>query len=146
MMASEEELRELAANFELYRNQLEQTVRQEETVRASLEENLRTKETLNRLRQCSEDAETLIPIGANVFVYCKLGDREKVLVGIGAEVAVENSIDEALERLEERIKELTDAKEQIDKKVTELDSKVTEVSTKLQQAYEESRGGLPLKT
>jgi prefoldin alpha subunit len=145
-MTSEQELKELAANFELYRNQLEQMVRQEEAVRASLEENLRTKETLNRFRECSENAETLIPIGSNVFVHCKLGDRENVLVGIGADVAVENSIDEALERIEERIKELTDAKEKIDRNVTELDRKVTEVSTKLQQAYEESRGALPLKT
>lgn len=142
-MTSEEELRELAANFELYRNQLEQTIRQEEAVRASLEENLRTKETLNRFRECSDGTETLIPIGANVFVYSKLGSRDKVLVGIGADVAVENSIDEALERIELRVKELTEAKEKIDKKVSELDSMVSEVSTKLQQAYEESRGALP---
>jgi prefoldin alpha subunit len=145
-MTSEEELRELATNFEMYRNQLEQTIRQEEAVRASLEENMRTRETLNRFRDCSDGTETLIPIGSNVFVHSKLCSRDKVLVGIGADVAVENSIDEALERIELRVKELNEAKEKIDKRVAELEGTVNELSTKLQQAYEASRGALPLKS
>jgi prefoldin alpha subunit len=139
----DEDLRELASSFELHRNQLEQLMRQEEVVRISLEENMKAKETMIRFRESKLDAEILIPIGANIFLYGKLGNRDKVIVGIGSDVAVEDTIDEALKKVEERIDELSDARDKIVQKQSELNTKINEISAKIQQAYEESGQPMP---
>jgi len=135
----EAELRELATSFELHRTQLEQLIRQEEILRLSLEENLRAKETMVRLRDCKDDSELLIPIGANNFIFGKLGDKTKIIMGIGSEVTVEVTIEEALERIELKVKELSDARDKIGERRVELNNKVVELSAKLQKAYEESQ-------
>jgi prefoldin alpha subunit len=124
---TEAELREMAENFELQKAQLENVMRQEDLLRMSLEEHLRAKETMVRVKECRDDSEVLIPIGANIFLSGKLGDKNKVVVGIGSETAMEGSIDEALERLEERTKRLSDAKEKLSKGREELNNKVVEL-------------------
>jgi len=135
----EMELRELASSFEVHKAQLEQLARQEDVLRMTLEDHLRASETMKRFADCKVDSELLIPVGANVFLYGKIGDNKKVITGVGADVAVEGTIEEAMEKLDVKIKELRDAEAKLTKKREELNEKVLQISNELQQAYEESR-------
>ncbi|MCK5547888.1 MAG: prefoldin subunit alpha [Thermoplasmata archaeon] len=135
----DKELRELAASFEQNRAQLETIIRQEEMLRMSLEDYMRAKETMTRLKDCKDDSELLIPIGANNFVFARLGDKRKVIQSAGSDIAVEGTVDEAMERVESRITEISKARDQVGQKHAELESVVQQASIKLQKAYEEAQ-------
>lgn len=135
------EIRELAANFDAYKAQLEQLARQEEVLRMSLEEHLRAKETMKRFGECKEETKMLIPIGANTFLHGKVSDKSKVILGVGGDVAIESTIEDALENIEVKIKELRDAEASVTKRREETNDRMVEISEKLQLAYQESRKG-----
>lgn len=139
MNKKEMELRELASSFEVHKAQLEQLARQEDVLRMTLEDHLRASETMKRFADCKVDSELLIPVGANVFLYGKVGDNSKAITGVGADVAVEGTIEDALQKLDLKIKELRDAEAKLTQKRDELNDKVLQISNELQAAYDASR-------
>ena len=54
----------------------------------------------------SAGAEVLVPIGGGSYVRAKVADVEKLIVGIGADVAVEKNFKESVEGYQTRIEEL----------------------------------------
>ena len=135
----EDEMRELAVNLEMQKAQMEKLLRQVDLIRSYLEENLRAKETMTRFKDCNDGAEMLIPIGANIFLFCRAGDRTKVVRGAGADIALESPMDEAIQKLDERTTELREAEANLGKMQVDLERKMADVSKKLQSAYAEAR-------
>jgi prefoldin alpha subunit len=62
--------------------------------------------TLEGVEQEKENAELLIPIGGNSYIKANLATMDKIVVGIGAGVSVEKSLQEAKSILKERLGEL----------------------------------------
>ena len=52
------------------------------------------------------DSETLVPIGMGTYVPTKISSNNKIILNIGAGVAVEKDFDSAINYLEARIKEI----------------------------------------
>jgi len=85
---------------------LEALSKQIALLNASLSELSLTMETIKKLKEAPEGAEILTPIGSGSFVKARLMPLEKVLTGVGAEVVVERTPEEALKFLEEKSSEL----------------------------------------
>jgi prefoldin alpha subunit len=62
--------------------------------------------TLEDVEKEKEDAELLVPIGGSSYVKAKLANPDKVVVGMGAGVSVEKTLQEAKAIVKERIDEL----------------------------------------
>jgi prefoldin alpha subunit len=56
--------------------------------------------------QKNPDAETLVPIGMGTFLPTKTSSNKKIVLNIGAGVAIEKDFSSAINYLEERIKEI----------------------------------------
>ena len=103
--------------------------------------------TLEGLEKEKKGNELFVPIGGGSYVKAKLETSKKVVVGVGADVAVEKSVKEAKEELETRIGELEKTREalgkqfnQVVERIQQNRSMMEEISAKLRQ--EEGQSGV----
>ena len=99
--------------------------------------------TLEGLEKEKKGSQLFVPIGGGSYVKAKLVTAKKVIVGIGADVAVERTLKEAKEELEARIAELEKTKEalgqqfnQVIGRMQENRDKMEEVTAKLREEGE----------
>ncbi len=133
---NEEEIQKSLVDMESYRGQLEGLGRQDELLRASLEEHMRARETMKNYKE-GKEKEILVPIGANSFLFAKVADPSKAIVGIGANLTVEEPIDRAIEKLDKRIEMIENTDRKIMERIAEINEKATILSQEIQRAYEE---------
>jgi len=141
--ASDIELRRAAANLEIVRGQMEALARQAETLQLALEEVLRAHDTLERTKGAGAGAEILVPIGANGFVFGKVKDADRVIVGIGSDVAIEQTLEAALGRLEARAKAIEEAERGLANRMGQLEQQEGAHSRRVQELYERTQGAPP---
>jgi prefoldin alpha subunit len=101
--------------------------------------------TLEGLETEKKDSQLFVPIGGGSYVKARLETASKVVVGIGADVAVERALKEAKEELETRIGELEKTREtlvqqfnQVAERIQENRMKLEEVTAKLRQGEGQS--------
>jgi prefoldin alpha subunit len=132
---NEEELQQSIRTLELYRAQLESFDQQYEFLAATVNEHNRAKETMSAYKNLKEGSETLIPIGGSSFLFAKVTAQDRAMVGIGADIVVDANIDEAIVKMEERIKEVEGAMKTLSERYQEVAGKATELTAKIQNAY-----------
>jgi len=96
--------------------------------------------TLEGLEKEKKGAQLFVPIGGGSYAKAKLESTKNVVVGIGADVAVEKTVKEAKADLEARIAEMDKAREmlgqqfkQVVDRIQQNRAKMEEVTTKLRQ-------------
>jgi prefoldin alpha subunit len=96
--------------------------------------------TLDGLEKEKKGAQLFVPIGGGSYVKAKLETSNNVVVGIGADVAVERSLKETKVEFEARISELEKTREamgqqlnQVVGRMQENRSTMEEVSAKLRE-------------
>lgn len=134
------ELRRAAAALELAHGQMEAIARQAETLQSAYEDVTRARETLQRTGVAGAGSEFLLPIGADSFVYGALKDTEKVIVGIGSDVAIEVGMSAALDRLAARAKVIEDAERGLAERMGQLEQQADAQSRRVQELYEKAQG------
>ncbi len=140
MSASEAELRRGLAVLDQYREQLESLAQQQEIVRVSLEEHMRARETLTRYQEAGKGAEVLVPVGANAFLVAEVKDATKAFMGIGSELIVFDDIPKQIERLDARIKSISEAVAAIGQRLAELQQRAENQSASVQNLYDRLQG------
>ncbi len=67
-----------------------------------------TKSAIDSLKEMSEKKEynTLVPLGMGTFVKSKISSEDKIVLNVGAGIAIEKDKDSAINFLESRIKEI----------------------------------------
>src|SRR5207245_7250838 len=80
----------------------------------------RARETLLRYREAGKAAEVLVPIGANSFLVAESKDIKKAFVSIGSDLLVYDEMDRQVERLDARIKSITEAANAIGSRLGDL--------------------------
>ena len=76
---------------------------------ASLSELSMTLEVIKTVKGLKPGTDILVPMGSDSFITAKLSTTEKVITGLGADVAAERSSEDALKVLETRRTELEQA-------------------------------------
>jgi prefoldin alpha subunit len=96
--------------------------------------------TLEGLENEKKGSQLFVPIGAGSYVKAKLETAKSIVVGIGADVAVEKTLKEAKVELEARIAEFEKTREtlgqqfnQIVGRIQENRSQIEEISVKLRK-------------
>jgi len=135
-----EDLQRAVMEYERQRAELEALARQDELVKLSLEEYMRAKETMARYQKGGKGAEILVPVGANSFLFAEIKDPDKAVVGVGSDLNVVESMDEAIARLEGRIEDLAAAEKGIMGRMVEVSEMVRESSELVKGLYEGAQG------
>ena len=140
MSAGETELRRGIAVLDQYRANIETLAQQQEIVRVSLEEHLRARETLVRYLEAGKAAEILVPIGANSFLVAQSREVDKAFVSIGSDLLVYDGTAKQLERLDARIKSITDAANAIGQRLGQLQRRAEAQGEAVQDLYDRLQG------
>jgi len=62
----------------------------------------------------------LVPVGGNTFVNAQIGELNKVIVGIGADVSIEMDIDKAVEDISARLAEVEKAGDSVQQQLGQI--------------------------
>jgi len=117
---AERELERLVTQVEVLRRQIE-------AVRSAIAEIQVVEETLSNIKGVEEGKPVLIPVGASCYVRGMITDKDKVIMGVGAGILVEKTVDDALKVLEERRKRLEEEFVRLNANLREVILKIEEV-------------------
>ena len=97
--------------------------------------------TLEGLKKEKKGTQLFVPIGGGSYVKAKIETTKNVVVGIGADVAVERSLKEAKVEFEARIAELEKTKEVLGQQFNQVVGRIQENRTKMEEITAKLRQG-----
>ena len=97
--------------------------------------------TLEGLEKEKKGTQLFVPIGGGSYVKAKLETAETVVVGIGADVAVEKTVKETKEDLETRIAEMEKTREVLGQQLNQVIEKIQDNRAKLEEITSKLREG-----
>ncbi len=141
-MSSEEEVfRRLVVELRILEGTAEELQSRVNLVNAALTELRVSSMTLEGLEKEKTDAQLFVPIGGGSFVKAKLASSDKVIVGIGADVALERTMKEAKENLGNRISELEKTRTSLGQQLAQVVEKIREDRARLEELTAKLREG-----
>ena len=102
---SEEQAEQLMQQMQMLETYFSDLSQREGTFLNILRETTAAIESIKSLNQKPE-SETLVPIGMGTYIPTKISSTQKLVMNIGAGIAVEKSFPSAINYLEARIKEI----------------------------------------
>ena len=102
---SEEQAQQLMQQMQMLETYFSDLSQREATFLSVLREATAAIESMKSLSQKPE-SETLVPIGIGTYVHTKISSNSKIVLSIGAGVAVEKDFPSAINYLEAHIKEI----------------------------------------
>ena len=102
---SQEQAEQLMQQMQMLETYFSDLSQREGTFLSVLREAIAAIESIKALSQKPE-SETLVPIGMGTFIPTKISSNNKIVMNIGAGVAVEKDIPSAINYLEARVKEI----------------------------------------
>ncbi|MEM4188309.1 MAG: prefoldin subunit alpha [Candidatus Hadarchaeum sp.] len=106
----------------------------------SLSELNMTVGALKSLKDMSPSTDILVPLGSDTFIPAKLSSAERVLVGLGADVMVERTVEEAIKFLEARIAEVEKAVEQTRTELKKVEDRIEAIRPEAEKLLVKARG------
>jgi len=97
--------------------------------------------TLEGLETEKKGADLFVPVGGGSYVKAKLETPRNVVVGIGADVAVERTFKEAKEELVTRIAELEKTREALGQQFNQVVGRMQENRAKIEELSAKMREG-----
>ena len=102
---SEEQAQQLLYQMQMLESYFAELTQKENTLMNVLRD---TKNAIDSLKELGngKDANALLPIGMGTFVKSKISSDDKIVLNVGAGIAIEKNKDSAINFLESRIKEI----------------------------------------
>jgi prefoldin alpha subunit len=126
---NQQELQQSLIYLEYVKEQISTLNEQFEILELAIREHNQAIETLKDFDNLKKNNEILIPIGADSLVFAKVADPSKVILNIGAGVAVEEKIDNAVTKLTTRIEKIEGNKKKIQETIQSLQDQATMLSS-----------------
>ncbi len=138
---SDEELQSLIIEYRVLQS-LSSDLQQRITLLSSfLSEIQAAANTIEEVGKAGEGAEVLIPIGGASYIKARLAHGGKAVVGVGAGVAVEKSLEEAKKYLEDRMNELNQALASVQSQLMNVAARMSQLEPKIREALEARKAG-----
>jgi len=129
-MTKEDELQKYMTLIEYYKEQLKNLEYQFSLIQTTINDQSKAKLTLQKLKGVKNESELLLPIGAGAFINANLKNSSKVLYDVGEGIVIEKTIDDTINKIDQRIKELQDTEEKISTMAQQIQNEATEVQNK----------------
>jgi prefoldin alpha subunit len=102
---SEEQAHQLMQQMQMLETYFTDLSQREGTLLNVLREAISAIDSIKSLQQ-KPDSASLVPIGMGTYLQTKISANDKIIMNIGAGIAVEKTYDSAINYLEARIKEI----------------------------------------
>ena len=135
MNVNDDELRQMLALMESYKNRTEALSRQVNVLRSTLDEVNMANESIKALLAANEGDEIMVPIGASSFMNVKVAANKNIIVGIGSNISVEKTPEDASQYMEANAAELTEALKKTVDALNEVQKALSTVSEAVQIEY-----------
>lgn len=112
----------------------------ENQMRAIAQVETEINKTIEALKSLKENNISLFNLGSGVFVKGELKETNKLLMNVGANVFVENSVEDTIKFLEEKKKELEDAKNDLIKSMEAISNRLKEIDLEARRIMKEQAG------
>lgn len=126
----EKELQEKLMSYRVLEARLEGLVRQRDMLVNKIIELQSTLQSLDELDK--SESEILFPIGGNAFKSAKIANKDRLIVEIGANVALEKSTEEGKAIIKKRKDELEKFVNQIQEEMVKISNAVNQLGPELQ--------------
>lgn len=111
-----------------------------EIVNAALNEFSLASTTLEGVKTQKTDEDALIPVGGGSYVRVKLSDISKIVMGVGAGVAIEKPIEDSVNEIKERIADLDKARTSLQEQLSQALFRMEERREKLGELVKKHGG------
>jgi len=125
----EDVVRQIASEIRVLEGSISLLQSRLDIVRAASNEVTLAHNTLEGLRKLQNGDSTLVPVGAGSYIRMQLQDSQKLIMGIGAGVAVERDVESSVTELKARMEELNKAR-------TSLQQQLEQTAARYQQDRE----------
>lgn len=109
----EDIVRQLATEIRILEGSIGALQSRLDIVRAAISEITLAFNTLEGMKTLKDGDSTLIPVGAGSYVRMQIADSKKLVMGIGAGVAMEKDVESSVGELKLRLEELDKARTSI---------------------------------
>ena len=134
---SEEQAHQLMQQMQMLETYFTDLSQREGTLLNVLREAISAIDSIKSLRQ-KPDSDSLVPIGMGTYVQTKISANDKIVMNIGAGIAVEKTYDSAINYLEARIKEIEIALQDASAKKQEVIARLEHGKEQMNQLMQET--------
>jgi len=119
----EDVVRQLASEIRILEGSIGVLQSRLDIVRAAINEVTLAYNTLEGMKKLQNGEDTLIPVGAGSYVRMQVADSKKLVMGIGAGVAIEKDVESSVEELKGRLQDLDKARTSIQQQLDQTASR-----------------------
>src|SRR5437867_1519386 len=128
-MAEKEEFREKLLTYRLLETRLESLASQKNLIMNKVSE---IAATISSLDELEKNDNFLFPVGSEAFIPGKLLEKNKVIVEIGGNVALEKDMVQAKQVLEKRKKELEKTNGEMEAEIVQISNALIQLAPQIQ--------------
>ncbi len=141
MSVNEEALRRLVMELQILQEKAESLQSRMGLTNSALNELHVVTDTIEGLKQEKKGSLILVPIGGGSYLKAKIEDSKRLIVGIGANVAAEKSVDEAQEGYQTRLLRLETVRKSLQQQLEETVTRITNTRNRAQTLSEQLKEG-----
>jgi prefoldin alpha subunit len=141
MPEDEETIRRLIVELQVLQGTVENLQSRIGLTNAAINDLQIAAETIEGLKEEKEGSQLLVPIGGGSYLKAKVEDSERLIVGLGANIAAEKSVGEAKDGFETRILRLEKMRNGLQKQLEETFTRVNNTRNQIQILSERLREG-----
>jgi len=140
MSKEEDEIRQLLVELRLLEGSARTIQSRLDVVNAALSEIMISNSTLEGIKNKPKGTEALVPVGAGSFIRVELADSEKIVMGVGAGVSLEKSVNDSIESLKNRQGDFEKLRMSLQQQLTQIASRIEDERRRLSDLVKK-RGG-----
>ena len=135
---SEEQAQQLLYQMQMLEGYLSELSQKETTIVSVIREASSAIQSLKTI-DTKTDNETLVPVGLGTFIKTKVVPNEKLILNIGAGIAIEKDKDSAINFLELRLKEMQVALQETSNQKQQISASLEQGKQQMEQMLAASR-------
>jgi len=140
MANEDEEIRRMLVELRLLEGSARTIESRLAVVDTALSEILIANSTLEGIKNKPKGTEALVPVGAGSFIRVELADSEKIVMGVGAGVSLEKSVNDSIESLKNRQDDLEKLRMSLQQQLSQIASRIEDERRTLSDLVKK-RGG-----
>ncbi|MEM5852780.1 MAG: prefoldin subunit alpha [Candidatus Aenigmatarchaeota archaeon] len=137
-MDEEKELQEKVLAHKVIEARIEELLKQREILLKNLAE---IEETIEGIEELKEKNDVLFSLGSQTYIPCKVVEKDKIIVEIGADVAIEKNLEEGKKILEKRKEEISRSIANIEAAISQLSSGLKELGKEIRELIDKRKAG-----
>lgn len=134
-MTEKKELQEKILAYRILEARLDSLLKQRNMFASKLIEIQTTLQSIDEIEKSKE--EILFPIGSEAYTFGKVADKKKLIVEIGANIALEEGVERGKEILNKRKTEFENALDGIQKNIAEISSNLSQLGPEIKKLAKE---------